>query len=45
MAVLAVGTALATVDQDFTNLPLDFQILRGNFYRCSSWRWTFLASS
>ena len=33
MAVLALGTALATVDQDFTNLPLDFQVLRGNFYR------------
>ena len=33
MAVLFLGTALATVDQDFTNLPLDFQILRGEFYR------------
>jgi Fe-S oxidoreductase/nitrate reductase gamma subunit len=33
MAVLALGTALATIDQDFTNLAFDFQILRGNFYR------------
>ena len=33
MAVLALGTALATVDQDFTNLALDFQILQGKFYR------------
>ncbi len=33
MAVLAVGTALATVDQDFTNLLLDKQILSGLFYR------------
>ena len=31
--VLFIGTALATVDQDFTNLLLDFQILRGKFYR------------
>jgi Fe-S oxidoreductase/nitrate reductase gamma subunit len=33
MLVLAVGTALATVDQDFTNLFFDFQILRGFFYK------------
>jgi len=33
MAVLAIGTALATVDQDFTNLLLDTQILRGTFYK------------
>ncbi len=33
MLVLAVGTALATVDQDFTNLLLDKQILSGDFYR------------
>jgi Fe-S oxidoreductase len=33
MLILAVGTALATVDQDFTNLALDVQILRGDFYR------------
>jgi Fe-S oxidoreductase len=33
MVVLAIGTALATVDQDFTNLPFDFQVLGGNFYR------------
>ncbi len=33
MAVLAVGTALATVDQDFPNLPFDVQMLRGNIYR------------
>ena len=32
MAVLALGTALATIDQDFTNLPLDIQVLRGKFY-------------
>ena len=32
MVVLAIGTALATVDQDFTNLLLDSQILRGGFY-------------
>ncbi|MBU4272766.1 MAG: hypothetical protein KKE86_15055 [Planctomycetes bacterium] len=32
MVVLAVGTALATVDQDFTNLLLDKQILSGGFY-------------
>ena len=31
MAVLAIGTALATVDQDFTNLLFDAQILRGRF--------------
>ncbi len=33
MLVLAIGTALATVDQDFTNLLFDVQILRGNFYK------------
>jgi Fe-S oxidoreductase len=33
MAVLAIGTALATVDQDFTNLLFDTQILRGSFYK------------
>ena len=33
MALLFVGTALATVDQDFTNLLLDTQVLRGAFYR------------
>ncbi len=33
MVVLFIGTALATVDQDFTNLPFDFQILQGNVYR------------
>ena len=33
MVVLAIGTALATVDQDFTNLLLDKQILSGLFYR------------
>ncbi|MBN2023022.1 MAG: (Fe-S)-binding protein [Pirellulales bacterium] len=32
MAVLFLGTALATIDQDFTNLPFDFQLLRGKFY-------------
>jgi Fe-S oxidoreductase len=32
MAVLFLGTALATIDQDFMNLPLDLQILRGKFY-------------
>jgi len=32
MVVLALGTALATVDQDFTNLPFDFQILQGKSY-------------
>jgi len=32
MVVLFIGTALATVDQDFTNLPFDFQILQGGFY-------------
>jgi Fe-S oxidoreductase len=32
MAVLAVGTALATVDQDFANLLFDVQVLRGAFY-------------
>jgi len=33
MVFLFLGTALATVDQDFTNLPFDVQILQGNFYR------------
>jgi len=33
MAGLFLGTALATIDQDFTNLPFDFQILQGNVYR------------
>ena len=33
MLVLAIGTALATVDQDFTNLLFDAQILRGDFYK------------
>ena len=33
MVILAVGTALATVDQDFTNLIFDFQVLRGGFYK------------
>jgi Fe-S oxidoreductase len=33
MIVLAIGTALATVDQDFTNLLFDAQILRGLFYK------------
>ncbi len=33
MLVLAIGTALATVDQDFTYLLFDAQILRGVFYR------------
>jgi Fe-S oxidoreductase/nitrate reductase gamma subunit len=33
MLVLAIGTALATVDQDFTNLLFDTQILRGTFYK------------
>ncbi len=32
MVFLFVGTALATVDQDFTNLLLDWQILSGRFY-------------
>ena len=32
MAVLFLGTALATIDQDFLNLPLDVQALRGKFY-------------
>ena len=32
MVFLAIGTALATVDQDFTNLLLDWQILSGRFY-------------
>jgi Fe-S oxidoreductase/nitrate reductase gamma subunit len=33
MLVLAIGTALATVDQDFTNLLFDAQVLRGDFYK------------
>ena len=33
MVILAIGTALATVDQDFTNLIFDFQVLRGGFYK------------
>ena len=32
MVFLAIGTALATVDQDFTNLLLDWQLLSGRFY-------------
>jgi Fe-S oxidoreductase len=32
MVVLAVGTALATIDQDFANLLFDVQVLRGVFY-------------
>jgi Fe-S oxidoreductase len=32
MVVLFLGTALATIDQDFLNLPFDVQILRGLFY-------------
>jgi Fe-S oxidoreductase len=32
MVFLALGTALATVDQDFTNLLLDWQLLSGRFY-------------
>src|SRR5208282_1032112 len=32
MAMLFVGTALATVDQDVTHLMFGFQFLRGNFY-------------
>jgi Fe-S oxidoreductase/nitrate reductase gamma subunit len=33
MVFLFIGTALATIDQDFTNLLLDWQLLSGNFYR------------
>ncbi len=33
MVFLFLGTALATVDQDFANLPFDVQILQGDFYR------------
>ncbi len=33
MAILFAGTALATVDQDFTNLPFDFQFLKNSPYR------------
>ncbi len=32
MAVLFLGTIIATVDQDFLNLPLDVQMLRGKVY-------------
>jgi Fe-S oxidoreductase len=32
MVFLALGTALATVDQDVTNLLLDWQLLSGRFY-------------
>lgn len=32
MVVLFIGTALATIDQDFTNLPFDFQFLQGGVY-------------
>ncbi len=32
MLILFVGTALATVDQDVTNLLLDWQLLSGRFY-------------
>lgn len=32
MIFLFVGTALATIDQDFTNLLLDWQLLSGRFY-------------
>jgi Fe-S oxidoreductase/nitrate reductase gamma subunit len=33
MAVLFAGTALATIDQDFTNLLFDWQLLSGGVYR------------
>lgn len=33
MVFLFLGTALATVDQDFTNLLFDWQLLSGGFYR------------
>lgn len=33
MVVLFIGTALATIDQDFTNLLFDAQLLSGNVYR------------
>ena len=33
MLVLAIGTALATVDQDLTNLLFDVQVLRGLVYK------------
>jgi len=33
MVFLFLGTALATLDQDFANLPFDVQILTGDFYR------------
>jgi Fe-S oxidoreductase/nitrate reductase gamma subunit len=33
MLVLFLGTALATLDQDFTGLLFDFQFLQGNVYR------------
>ncbi|MHB0955717.1 MAG: (Fe-S)-binding protein [Pirellulaceae bacterium] len=32
MVILFLGTALATIDQDVTNLVLDVQILSGGFY-------------
>ncbi len=32
MLVLFIGTALATIDQDFTNLLLDWQLLGGRVY-------------
>lgn len=32
MVFLFIGTALATIDQDFTNLLLDRQLLSGRFY-------------
>ena len=32
MVLLFIGTAVATVDLDFTNLFFDFQILQGGFY-------------
>jgi len=33
MVLLFLGTAIATVDQDFLNLPFDWQLLQGNIYR------------
>jgi Fe-S oxidoreductase/nitrate reductase gamma subunit len=33
MVILFAGTALATIDQDVTNLLFDSQILRGGFYQ------------
>jgi Fe-S oxidoreductase len=32
LAFLALGTALAAIDQDFTNLLFDWQLLSGRFY-------------